>query len=232
MIIVGGVTATAVMTLLLVSVNARFYLDWIYYDPQEADEFVDMRRVNAFMTATAGFMAGPLLGALTGGLLRRYRPAIAAGMLFALVDIAIAWPMSASYRHRLAAGAAVEGRLLWTTVAVGLAVFPVAAVLGVALGRAAVRRRRAAIVFAGVVVSFSLVYGVLLSTGSADDWGHLLGIAVLPLAGSLAAPACAALGNGTTFVFATFAAYGLWALIAVLLDGRHTPHEADASARG
>jgi DNA-binding transcriptional LysR family regulator len=132
--------------------NGRFYVTWVYSDPQTGEQDRQQLMVDLFMAHTSGWhwslFVAVLLGAFLASRARRTSHALAAavpvGLLLAAVDLAVSWLTGGGTRQRLAwanqsGWPSVPADLLADdafrmVVAAGLATFASAAVAGVGLG--------------------------------------------------------------------------------------------------
>lgn len=242
----GLLVAVALVALVAAALawhNGDYYHFWIYNDPQTDEELTEEVRVNLFMAHTSGmfwgqFVAlflGAFLAARTPGMSRALAVAVPAGVLLAVVNLAVAWQTSADARRPLAWWAenapelvpsadplAVDG--LRGVLAAALASYPIATVAGVGLGTLAIPLLRAPAVtrtlLAGVVtVAYGvpiMIFGGFVAGMDDEPVALFAALALLPPAPVTPAVIRAAVGDhGDAFVLTMLLSGTAWAALLV-----------------
>ncbi|MFI7604355.1 hypothetical protein ACIBTV_04450 [Micromonospora sp. NPDC049366] len=237
-----AVVLVAVVARGLASFNSDYYEVWIYNDAQTGEEQRAQLMVDVFMAHTSGFLWGQIITLLLGAFLavrlralpRAFTAALSAGLVLALVNVAVAWHSSAVSRRALTRWAEkspgdfgsdllADDRFLQVLTA-GLALFPVAAIAGVGLGNLIAPLRHAPVAaLASLAVIATVPYGVLtaalgwlVATEESAPLALLIPIAVLPPAAVTPAVVRTALGDhGETFTLTMVVSGFTWALLLV-----------------
>ena len=142
--------ALAVLVLISMPVNDRFYDFWVNYDPQGDAQVHEAWVTTRIYRYTSGVLCGQFLSLVAGYVLggRRWWAAPAAAVLLAAVTVAVAIPLARSY----GGDASVPLRLL----VVELAAYPLCAAAGAGAGallhRGRLRRARDAVLVAAVAL--------------------------------------------------------------------------------
>jgi hypothetical protein len=236
-----AVALVAVAAVAMLPLNLGYYEFWINYDPQTDDELYLRAKVTAFMVSTSGFFWGHLVALLLGARLaqrlgnvaRAAATAVPAAVLLAVVNLVVAWQLSAASRRSLAlageearrAGLAVTPDLLddrgfQVVMGAELAAFPIAAFAGVGLGALLGCRLRWPIAVTAIIAGVALPLGGIAAFANDEPAVLFALLALVPPAADVPAVVRTAVGDhGGMFTTTMLIGGAAWAALLVAAGG-------------
>lgn len=242
-------SATGALSWVMMPLNADFYLDWVYFDPQTRNENAHKAYLTAAFCATSGSVLGQWLafgyGLMLADARRRMWPCLAlaalAGAGMAAVNGVVASRLAPSHVEDLAL---LHDPGVERLVAAELAAYPLLAIAGVGLGRIARRMVIAWLAWPAAVGACAFVTP-FLPVMLALPWPVVFWTTALlpPVSGQITAlavaaehdpdnPAAAAWHLGTAAMAGMLAGALLYAVVLNLLAQRRAHKRAMANVAG